>query len=150
MRYHCFLYSLSFYLLLEFLIFSFISRNSFSTLSVKMNLSKLIFDSIKTLEIKTSVLINLDFANNICNFIMLVLLFLNPLCFYFLISFDLHFWIPAVITQIVNLIVELAIRMRIPTKEAKVELEKYPVILEITISEWSIQNSTNVFIFLTY
>ena len=115
-----------------------------------MNLSTLIFDSIKTLEIKTSILINLDFANNICNFIMLVLLFLNPLCFYFLISFDLHFWIPAVITQIVNLIVELAIRMRIPTKEAKVELEKYPVILEITISEWSIQNSTNVFIFLTY
>ena len=45
---------------------------------------------------------------------------------------------------------ELAIRMGIPTKEAKVELETHPVILEIAISEWSIQNSTNVFIFLTY
>ena len=36
----------------------------FSTLSIKINSSSLIFESIKTLEINTSMPFNLDFANN--------------------------------------------------------------------------------------
>ena len=45
------------------------------------------------------------------------------------------FLIPAVITQIFNPIVELSIPIRIPTKEAKAEIEAHPVMGEIAISE---------------
>ena len=45
---------------------------------------------------------------------------------------------PADITHIFNLIVELAIPIGIPTKEAKAEMETHSVIVGITISEWSI------------
>ena len=41
-------------------------------------------------------------------------------------------------TQIFNLIKELAIPIGIPTKEAKVEMETYPVIVEIALRKWSI------------
>ena len=58
-----------------------------------------------------------------------------PLLF-FLIT-DLYFLIPMVITQILNPIVELVIPIGIPTKEAKVEMEIHPVIVE-TVSECSI------------
>ena len=47
---------------------------------------------------------------------------------------DLHFLIPAVITQIFNPISELSvIAIGAPTKEAKAEMETHPVIVEITI-----------------
>ena len=64
-------------------------------------------------------------------------------CFflYFLII-DLYFLIAAVITQIVNPIVELAIPIVIPTYEAKAEIETHPVIVEIPMSEWSIKFKT--------
>ena len=64
------------------------------------------FESIKALEIKASTLFNLHFANN------------TILSCFFLFS-DSYFLIPAVITQIFNPIVELAIPIRIPTTEAK-------------------------------
>ena len=48
----------------RFLISSFISLYSFNTKFIKTNSSWLITDSIKALEIKTSMLFNLDFANN--------------------------------------------------------------------------------------
>ena len=67
-------------------------------------------------------LFNLDFANNT----MLSFFFL------FFLIIDLYFSIPAVIMQIFNPIVELA------TKEAKVEMGMHSVIVEITMSEWSI------------
>ena len=53
--------------------------------------------------------------------------------FFFFLIIDLYFLIPAVITQIFNPIVELAIPIGIPTKEAKAEMETHPVIVEITI-----------------
>ena len=68
-------------------------------------------------------LFNLDFAND------------NILpCFFFFLITDLHFLIPEVITQIFNHIAELAIPIGIPTKEAEVEMEMHPVIIEIKIS----------------
>ena len=48
---------------------------------------------------------------------------------------DSHILIPAVITQIFDLTVELAIPIGIPTKEAKTAMKIHPVTLEITISE---------------
>ena len=72
-RKHCFIYSLSFYLSLEFLISSFISSNSLGTLFIKTNSLWLFFDSIKVLEIKTSTLSNLDFANG--NIFLLLFVF---------------------------------------------------------------------------
>ena len=71
-------------------------------------------------------LFNLDFANNT------IFTILSCFFFFFLII-DLYFLIPAVITQIFNPIVELAIPIGIPTKEAKAEMETHPVIVEITI-----------------
>ena len=91
-----------------------------------MNSLRLIFESIKALEIKTSMLFYLDFANKYYFIIFL------PFFFLFI---DLYFLILAVITQIFNRIVELAIPIGIPTKEAKAEIETHPVIVEITISE---------------
>ena len=70
-------------------------------------------------------LLNLDFSNNTI---------LSCLVLFFLII-DLYFLTPVVITQILNPIVELAIRIGIPTKEAKAEMETHLVIVEITISE---------------
>ena len=63
------------------------------------------------LEIKTSMLFNLDFANNTifsCSF------------FFFLI------------------IAELVIPIGIPTKEAKTEMETHPVVVEAKIRKYSI------------
>ena len=73
-------------------------------------------------------LFNLDFASNTI---------LSCFFFFFLII-DLYFLIPAVITQIFNPIVELAIPIGIPTKEAKAEMETHPVIVEPKIRKCSI------------
>ena len=56
----------------------------------------------------------------------------------FFLIIDLYFLIPAVMTQIFNPIVELAIPIGIPTKGAKAEMEAHPVIVEIAISDCSI------------
>ena len=102
---------------------NFLFLPSFSTLFIKTN-SWQIFESIKALEIKTSTLNHLDFGNNIV------------LSCFFLI--DLYFSIPAVIAQIYKPITELVIPILIPTKETKTEMEIHSVIVEITISKWSI------------
>ena len=70
--------------------------------------------------IETSILFNLDFANNTI---------LSCFFFFFLIT-DLYFLIPVVIPHIFNLIAELLIPIGIPTKEAKAEIETHPVIVE--------------------
>ena len=57
-------------------------------------------------------------------------------CFFLIfLIIDLYFLSPADITQIFNPIVELAIPIGIPTKEAEAEMETHPVILEVTISK---------------
>ena len=46
-------------------------------------------------------------------------------CFlFFFLIIDLYFLIPAVVAQIFNPIVELLIHIRIPTKEAKAEIQQ--------------------------
>ena len=64
-------------------------------------------------------LYNLDFPNNT----------ILSCSFFFFLIFDLYFLIQ---------IAELVIPTGIPTKEAKAEMETHPVIVEITISKWSI------------
>ena len=59
------------------------------------------FGSIKALEIKTSILFNLDFANSTI---------LSCFFFFFLII-DLYFLIPVVIAQIFNPIAEFVIHI---------------------------------------
>ena len=73
-------------------------------------------------------LFSLDFANNA----------ISSWCFFLFLFIDLDFLIPAVIAQVLNPVVELAIPLGIPTKEPKEEMETHPVIVETTISEWSI------------
>ena len=73
-------------------------------------------------------LFTLDFAKNT------ILSFL----FFFFLIIDLYFLVPAVITQIFNLIDELVIHTRIPTKEAKAEIETHPVIIETKIRKYSV------------
>ena len=51
---------------------------------------------------------------------------------------DLYFLIPTVIAQVFNLIAQLVIRIRIPSKEAKAEIEMHPVTAEAKIRECSI------------
>ena len=80
----------------------------------------------KALEIKTSMLFNLDFANNII-----------LLCFFFLII-DLYFLIPAVIAHIFNPIAELVIPLGVPIREAKAEIEIHLVNVEAKIRKSSI------------
>ena len=65
-------------------------------------------------------LLNLDFANNTV-----------LSCFFFFLIIDLYFLIPAVITQIFDLIVELVIPVGIPIKEAKAEMEMHPANVKI-------------------
>ena len=78
---------------------------------------------IKPLEIRTSVLFNLNFANNTV---------LSCLFFFFLII-DLYFVIAAVIAQIFDPIAELVIPSGIPTKEAKAEMEWLHLLLMLLI-----------------
>ena len=73
-------------------------------------------------------LFNLDFAKNTI---------LSCFLIFFLII-DTQFLIPAVIGQIFNPIAELVFPIGIPTKEAKAEMGRHPVIVEFTISKWSI------------
>ena len=61
----------------------------------------------------------------------------------FITHLHIYLW-PAVITQIFNSIEKLVIPIETPTKEAKAEMEKYPVIVdrkkivEIVLGELSI------------
>ena len=80
-------------------------------------------ESIKPLEIKSSMLFNLDFANNTI---------LSCFFFVFLII-HLYFLILAVIAQIFNPIAELIIPTGTPSKGIKSEIEIHPVIVEAKI-----------------
>ena len=71
------------------------------------------------MQIKTSMLFNLDFARNAI---------LSRLFFFFLII-DLYFLVPAVIAEMFNAIAELVIPLGIPIKKAKTEIQINPVIV---------------------
>ena len=98
----------------------FISSYSFRTLFIKTNSSWLITQSIKDVEINSSMQFNLDFDNDAI---------LSCFFFFFLII-DLCFVILAVIAQNFNPVAELIIPIGIPTKEAKTQMETNPVIAE--------------------
>ena len=83
------------------------------------------FESIKVLENKTSVLFN-----------SLAILF-HHVSFSF-ISIDLYFLIVAVIAQMFNPIAEFVILIRMPIKEAKTETKIHPVTVETEIRQCSI------------
>ena len=74
---------------------------------------------IEDLEFKTSMLFNLDFANNTV---------LSCFFFFFLII-DLYFSIPAVIAEIYNPIAEINPTGK-PTKEEKAEMKTHSLIAE--------------------
>ena len=67
------------------------------------------YESIKDLKIKTSMLFNLDFASNT----------ILSCFFYFFLIIDLYYLIPKVIAKIFNLIGELVIPIGIPRKKVK-------------------------------
>ena len=110
------------------MISSFILSYSFSTSFIKTNLSWLILESIKALEIKTSMLFNLDYASNII---------LSGFFFFFLII-NLYSLIPAVIAQIFNPIAELVILIGIPRKDANKKLEIHALNVEAKIRKCSV------------
>ena len=58
--------------------------------------------------------------------------------FSFFLIIDLYFLIPAVIAQILNSIAGLVIPIGIPNKEAKSEIEIYPVKTKAKIKKCSI------------
>ena len=72
-------------------------------------------------------LFNLHFAN---------ITILSCFFLFFFLIIDLYFLIAEFIAQIVNPIVELTIPIGLLIKEAKAEIGKNPVILEIAISKW--------------
>ena len=65
-------------------------------------------------------LLSLDFANNT----------IWSCFFFFFLLIDLYFLVPTPIAQIFNLYVELIFPLGIPSKEAKSEIEIYPVIVK--------------------
>ena len=67
------------------------------------------YESIKDLKIKTSMLFNLDFASNT----------ILSCFFYFFLIIDLYYLIPKVIAKIFNPIGELVIPIGIPRKKVK-------------------------------
>ena len=80
----------------------------------------LIFESIKPLEIQTSILFNLDFASN-----TILLCF-----FFFFLIIDSYFLIPA---QIFSPVAEVVIRIGRSSKEATAESKIHPVVVEAKI-----------------
>ena len=109
-RQHCFIYSLDI------------------TLFAETNSSWLIFESTKALEIKTSTVFNLVFANST----------IISYFFFFLLIIGLYFSIPAVITETFIVIAEFAIPTGITTKEAIAAIGTHPVTVEPGISKCSV------------
>ena len=103
------------------MISSFIS--SYSLAHYLWYLPCLTFESVRDLEINTSILFSLDFANDT----------ILSCFFYFFLIIDLYFLIPAVIAQMFNLILELITPIEIPIKEAKAEIETHSVIVEAKV-----------------
>ena len=114
---------------LKFFIPSFISSYFLNTLFTKKNLSRLIYELINALEIKSYMLFNLVFANNTI---------LSCFFFFFLII-NSYFLIPVVIAQIFILTAVLVIPKGIPAKKAKTEIETHQVTAKAKVSKRSIK-----------
>ena len=86
----------------------------------------LINESIKSFEIKTSVVFNLSFADNttLSSF------------FLFILIINLNFLIPGATTQTFDPTAEMAIPIGMPTNRAKVETETESVTVETKISKF--------------
>ena len=91
---------------------SFISLYSLNTLFTKTNLSWLIYESIKVLEIRVPIVFSSVFPNN----------FISSYFLYFLII-DLYIFIPAEIAQVLNLTEELLIPTGPQANEANAEFK---------------------------
>ena len=90
-------------------------------------MSWVMYESIKDLEIRTSMVFSLSFYNN-----TILLCF-----FFFFFIIDLYFLIPAIIAQIFIPTEELVIPTLISTNEANVKIEIQLVIVETKISQFS-------------
>ena len=86
---------------------------------LKKKSSQLIYESVKALEIKTFILFNVLFANIPFHFAF----------FFFLINGP-YVLIPALIAQTFNPVDKLVISLRMPSKEAKGEIETHPILAE--------------------
>ena len=91
---------------------SFISLYSLNTLFTKTNLSWLIYESIKVLEIRVPIVFSSVFPNN----------FISSYFLYFLII-DFYIFIPAEILQVLNLTEELLIPTGPQANEANAEFK---------------------------
>ena len=91
----------------------FVIPYSFSTLFIKTSLSWLIFELIKTLEIKTSMLFHLHCASNT-----------TSLClFFFFLIIDFYFLIPEMIAKIYHSVANLVTHTGMSSKEANAAIE---------------------------
>ena len=97
---------------------------SFRTIFTETSSSGLIFESIKALEIKMSTVSNLVFASNT----------ILSCFFFFFVTIDLYFLIPAIIMKVVIVAVEPEIPTGLPTKEEKLEMETHPVTVGVKLS----------------
>ena len=101
------------------MISSFISSDSFDTLCTIKNSPCLRYESVRALEINTSILFNLSLANNTILSYYFVL--------YVLLIIDLYVLIAVVIGHIFNPISEFVTIIVIPGKEAKAVIQIHPV-----------------------
>ena len=102
------------------LIVSFMSPHSFNISFTETNSSRLIFELIKSLKIKTSFVFNLGSSiNTILSWF-----------FVFSVNISLCFLILAVIALVYNASAELAIPIGMPANTAKSEIETHLVITE--------------------
>ena len=86
-----------------------------------------IYESIKDLEIRTSIVFNLSFPKNTIF-----------LCFFFFFIIDFYFFIPAVIAQIFIPTAELEITTVTQANEVNAEIKTQPVTFEARISKFAI------------
>ena len=103
------------------------SLYSLNTLFTETNSPWLIYESIKNLEIKTSIIFNLAVPSNTI---------LSCFLFFFFII-DLYFLIPKVIAQIFNGTAELVMQTETQINEGNEEIETQTVIFEAKISKCS-------------
>ena len=85
------------------------------------------FESIKALETRTSIVFNLSFPNNT----------ISSYFFFFFFKIYLYFLIPAVIAQIFIPTEEFVTPTRIQPNKANTEIETHPVTVEAKISKCS-------------
>ena len=86
-----------------------------------MNLSWLIYESIKALEIKIQKIFSLSFASNA----------IYDVFFLFFFIIDLNFLIPLLTVHKFNATAKLVILTEIPANKTKAEMERHPVTAEI-------------------